>query len=256
MRPRTTWLRLTPCFRRDASVLHSPNTHRSPLARKTQLHRQYQSLLRSTPLMLFFQHNSLTAREWESVRRELRRAVGDDGAGAAVRLQVVGTGIFDSALRVVEFWDRDTGGLSEEAWRATSKGNQPDLHHPFEDITCGPLAVLTFPSIDPTLVKAALQILAPQASAFPAPKKRLTPSYYERPVQDGVAKLMLLGARVGRNAQDIDGVRWLGSLPNLDGLRAQLVAILSSAGRSVTDTLSSPGQGLYITVDGRRRMLE
>ena len=96
-----------------------PPSYKPPEFRKSQLHRQYQSTLRSSPLILLFQHNNLKATEWSGIRRELTTAlqkVDDDLAksgngeaglvvGEGVKLQIVQTGIFASALKVVEFWD-------------------------------------------------------------------------------------------------------------------------------------------------------
>ena len=93
-----------------------PPSHKPPEFRKSQLHRQYQSLLRSSLLTLVFQHNNLKANEWMGIRRELATALrkvdaqlaqrgNTENVGDATKLQVVQTGIFASALRVVEFWD-------------------------------------------------------------------------------------------------------------------------------------------------------
>lgn len=56
---------------------------------------------------------------------------------------------------------------------------------------------------------------------------------------------------------DNEGARWVGGIEGgLDGLRGQLVALLSSVGQGVTGALEGLGRNLWITVDGRRRMLE
>ncbi|KAJ4307455.1 hypothetical protein N0V94_009722, partial [Neodidymelliopsis sp. IMI 364377] len=91
-----------------------PPSHKRPEERKTQLHRQYQSLLKSSPLLLIFQHNNVKAVEWMSIRRELaialrkidaeRMAAGQEPLADQVKIQVIQTNIFASALKVVEFF--------------------------------------------------------------------------------------------------------------------------------------------------------
>jgi len=193
-----------------------PPSYKPPEFRKTQLHRQYQSVLRSSPLMLLFQHNNIKAVEWTGMRRELANALrkadeelarnGDETfVGQSSKLQIVQTGIFASALKVVEFWDpnhmdikptiRDlslTHGLSKDAYYASKSAK---LQHGLEPLLSGPMAILTLPSVSPAHVKAALSILAP-SKEIPAPKRRVAPSYHEPEVQTGLKKLMFLGARV------------------------------------------------------------
>src|SRR4051812_42451011 len=89
-----------------------PPTARPADVRKAQLLRSYTSLLRSTPLILMFQHNNLTAVEWAAIRRELRKALAGVPQGTApvdispqISLQVIRTRIFDIALKIVEFFD-------------------------------------------------------------------------------------------------------------------------------------------------------
>jgi hypothetical protein len=59
-----------------------------------------------------------------------------------------------------------THALSEAVYRAalSHKGK-----YPLTTLLAGPVAILTFPTVSPQHVKAALQILAPQAPDFPAP---------------------------------------------------------------------------------------
>ncbi|EMD01207.1 hypothetical protein BAUCODRAFT_29655 [Baudoinia panamericana UAMH 10762] len=276
-----------------------PPSHKPAEFRKTQLHRQYQSLLRSSPLIVIFQHNNIKATEWAGIRRELTAAlnkvdqdVAKEGnnayTGSAIKLSVVQTGIFTSALRVVEFWEPKfepespaihpsdpktrssasvedtkgkvndpifTHGLSRHAWWQ-AKNKSKTARHGLEPLLSGPLSLLTMPEVSPQHLKAALSILAPSPQS-PAPKRRANPGYYEKPVQDGLQKLMLLGARVEGKAFDVEGARWVGSIEGgLSGLRAQLVAMLSGLGAQLTNTLEAASRNLYITVESRRGMLE
>ncbi|EMF16262.1 uncharacterized protein SEPMUDRAFT_145553 [Sphaerulina musiva SO2202] len=267
-----------------------PPSHKPPEFRKSQLHRQYQSLLRASPIMLIFQHNNLKAVEFTGIRRELAAALrkvdeelaktgNSDFAGSEAKLQVVQTGIFASALKVVEFWNpkfepvgadesqpaasnealggasklKHVHGLSRYAWKAAKKNPK---QHGLEPLLSGPLALLTIPAVSPQHLKVALSILAPNPD-FPAPKRRTNPSYYEPAVQNGLQKLMLLGARVEGKAFDMEGARWVGGIQGgLDGLRGQLVAMLQGLSASITTTLSSASTNLYLTMESRKTMME
>ena len=142
-----------------------PPSHKRPEYRKTQLHRQYSAILRSSPMMLIFQHSNLTTAEWAAVRRELGVALkaveveevrekekdaaeivkgapsgGDPAAKESIaataaaiaasiprgpsvagetRLRIVKSGIFTSALRVVEFYNPDRAGRQNETFEPT-----------------------------------------------------------------------------------------------------------------------------------------
>ncbi|KAK5164988.1 uncharacterized protein LTR77_009653 [Saxophila tyrrhenica] len=283
---------------------NQPPSHKPPEFRKTQLHRQYQSLLRSAPLMLIFQHNNLKSTEWMALRRELATALRKVDADLAaqdkhdllaadgIKLQVIQTGIFASALRVVEFWNPDfsssskphtpihptdpstptsepiitstaqttdpsfTHGLSAHA-ALTAKKSSRRSKHGLEPLLSGPLALLTFPTVTPQHLKAALSILSPSPPNFPAPRRKANPSYHEPAVQNGLQKLLLLAARVEGKVFDQEGTRWVGGIEGgLEGLRGQLVAMLSGVGAGVTGTLEAAGRSLYVTVEGRRGMME
>lgn len=273
-----------------------PPSYKPPEFRKSQLHRQYASLLRSSPLMIIFQHNNLKATEWTGIRRELNAALqkvdaelaanGMPPVGANAKLQIVQTGIFASALKVVEFYQPSvddaartqdptdpriassasvvdatnssdpklTHGLSKHAWEVARKNAR--IQHGLEPLLSGPLVVLTFPSVSPQHLKAALQILSP-SEKFPAPKRKANPAYHEPAVQSGLQKLLLLGARVEGKVFDMEGARWVGGIDGgLEGLRGQLVAMLQSFGAGLTQTLEGAGRSLYLTMESRKTMLE
>ncbi|KAG9232054.1 hypothetical protein BJ875DRAFT_428504 [Amylocarpus encephaloides] len=272
---------------------NQPPSFKPPEFRKSQLLRQYASLLRSTPLMLIFQHNNLKSNEWAAIRRELNNALRkvdksriaagqtEGNIGEGVKIQIIQTNIFASALKIVEFYKPEsessaldptnpatrssadlphfkldgsnlTHTLSVTAHEATNKKK-----HPLVPLLCGPLAMLTFPSVSPQHLKTALSILSPVPKVFPAPTRKANPGYHDLPVQLGIRKLLLLGARVEGQVFDVDETKWIGGIEGgLDGLRGQLVAMLQGIGGGLTNTLESPGKSLYFTVEGRRMMLE
>ena len=56
---------------------------------------------------------------------------------------------------------------------------------------------------------------------------------------------------------DNEGVRWVGGIEGgMEGLRGQLVRVLAEVGAGVTGTLEGVGRSLWVTVEGRRGMLE
>ncbi|KAF2094565.1 hypothetical protein NA57DRAFT_8744, partial [Rhizodiscina lignyota] len=278
-----------------------PPSHKPPEFRKSQLHRQYTSLLRSAPLILLFQHNNLTSPEWMGIRRELASALrkvdeqlADEKPDApreeladSIKIQIIQTGIFAAALRIVEFYNPSevpsaptahptdpatptsasipditvakddphfTHSLSRTAYNA-ARANRT-ARHDLEPLLSGPLALVAFPALSPAHLAAVLRTLAPNKQ-FAAPKRRANPTYHEPAVQAGLQKLMLLGARVEGRVFDDAGVRWVGGIEGgLDGLRAQLVALLQSCGAGVTSSLEGIGRSVYFTLEGRKGMLE
>ncbi|PGH18596.1 hypothetical protein AJ79_00375 [Helicocarpus griseus UAMH5409] len=262
-----------------------PPSHRRPEFRKSQLHRQYTSLLRTTPLIIFFQHNNLQATEWTGIRRELTKAlrkVDEEHAAAGrieppiaplVQLKIIKTSIFEAALRVVDFFRPDNISFKGAGKIAGAKADPNFTHdlsrtayasvlhkkgkHELSPILVGPIAVLSFPHVSPEHLKAALSILSPKAPQNPAPKRKANPGLYDLPVQNGLQKLMLLAARVEGKVFDDGQTRWVSSIEGgMTGLRSQLVATLQGASASVTSTLDAAGKSLYFTLESRRSVLE
>lgn len=268
-----------------------PPTARPSDTRKSQLLRTYTSLLRSTPLILIFQHNNLTAVEWSAVRRELRIALGKvstEGTESAevtskAQLQVIRTRIFDVALKIVEFHDPSkvapttvsslsgekvqvvyNHDLSKAAYKSVkdaTKGDAPlpesSAYGQISPLLVGPLAILTLPAVSPAHLAAALSVLSPSPPTFPAPSRRKNPGYYEPIAQSGFQKLMLVGGRIEDKVFDLDGVKWVGGIDGgLDALRGQLVYMLQSAGLGLTSALEGASKSLWLTMESRRSVLE
>ena len=204
---------------------------------------------------------------------------------AGTRISIVNTGVFESALKVVEFWDPKAGqaskkakkatihptdpavassrpvqnalthGLSDAAWKRANRAAKT-RQHGLESLLSGPLALVTFPSTSPEHLAATLRTLAP-SEKFPAPKRKANPEYYSPQVQSGLQKLMLLGARVEGRAMDDESLRWVGGIEGgLTGLRAQLVGMLSSAGVGLASVLDGASRSLFLTMESRRMDME
>ena len=268
-----------------------PPTARSADVRKSQLLRSYTSLLRSTPLMLVFQHSNLTAVEWAAIRRELRFALQAVELAnpppvdfvSKIQLQVIRTRIFDVALKVVEFHDptsvkpttavtaagrkipvtynHDLSKAAYETVQRYSKGEvaipEDSQYKELSPLLVGPVALLTIPAVSPAHLAAALKVLSPSPPAFAAPSRKKQPSYYDPVAQSGLQKLLLVGGRIEGKVFDLEGVKWVGGIEGgLDGLRAQLVYMLQSAGLGLTSALEGAGKSLWLTMESRRSVME
>ncbi|KAI1102744.1 hypothetical protein F4804DRAFT_312089 [Jackrogersella minutella] len=258
-----------------------PPSARKPDQRKAQLLRSYTALLRSTPLILFFQHNNVTFVEWAAVRRELRAALakvpapiaGPDGRvpvdiSESIELQVIRTRIFGIGLKIVEFFDADahkgqsnayTHDLSATAYETISKApiDENSMYGQISPLLAGPLAVLTFPAVSPAHLAAVISTLAPSPPAFPAPSRKKNPGYHDPIAQSGLQKLILVGGRIDGKVFDQEGLRWVGGIEGgLDGLRSQLISMLQSAGLGLTTALEGQSKGLWLALEGRRTQLE
>jgi large subunit ribosomal protein L10 len=260
--------------------------------RKAQLIRSYTSLVRSTPLMLLFQHNNLDAKEWLFIRRELRERLREvpapDGCGVSdgdfnreVRVQVLRTSMFRLALKIHEFFDPAMAAADPATRRTTRHGPLVhDLSHAAREavkdaerrelvmrpdtsyarmspLLMGPLAALTIPAVSPAHLAAALSVLSPVPGRFPAPPRRKRPQYWDMPVQMGLQKLLLIGGRIEARVMDSDSIGWVAGLEGgVGGMRAQLVNMLGNAGLNVVSALDSTTRSLWFTLDSRRSMLE
>lgn len=240
-----------------------PPSHRAADSRKTQLHRTYLSVLRSTPLMLVFQHNNLRAVEWTALRREIVTALRKltpaneaDEIAEGIKIVVLRGAVFSSAMRIAEYYDSADGkahGTSKEAYELTKKHTK----HPLAPLFAGPVGIVTFPAVSPMHLKTVVDIMFPVARAV----KGLDPV-----AVTGLQKLVLLAARVdghvatgnAGSGQVLDStkVRWASALPGFEGLRGQLVGIMQSlGGAELVRSLEAIPISIVRTIDGHRKVM-
>lgn len=213
--------------------------------------------------MLFFQHNNVRANEWVAVRRELlfnlQRLDESSTLPDITRITVLRPPLFAAAMRVAEGWDpkNTAGGQAGTSPRAYAATRDLKDTHPLSPILTGPVAALSFPSVEPKHLKVALEVLFPTKN----PKKGMDPLAVA-----GVGKFVLLAGRVdghvygGRNGEgrvlDGDLIRHLATQPDVGALRGQLMAMLRGAGGAdLLMNLGNIGVGLARTVEARRKML-
>ncbi|RKF53555.1 hypothetical protein GcC1_220036 [Golovinomyces cichoracearum] len=260
-----------------------PPSHKPPHFRKSQLLRQYASLLRSSSLILLLQHNNIKANEWLALRRELtigmrnvdesrEKLVAASGSDTPplsispyIKIKTVQTGIFAAALRIVDNFKPDISNsenrspffkhtLSKAANRVASKNAKSQDLAP---LLSGPICVLAFPFATPAYLKEAISIISPNPPDFPAPKKKASPGWHDPAVQEAVKKLVLLGARIEGRAFDTEGVKMIGKIEGgLEGLQGQLVSMLQNSGSSLSNVLESAGKNLYFVLQSRKTQLE
>ncbi|GAP91756.1 putative ribosomal protein 11 mitochondrial protein [Rosellinia necatrix] len=258
-----------------------PPSVRRPELRKAQLLRAYTAMLRSTPVMLFFQHNNLTAVEWAAVRRELRAALaevpppvaGPDGVtpvdiAPSIEFQVLRTRMFNVAYKIVEYFKPEAQAeksnayahdLSKTAYETIKNAtiDESSNYGQINPLLTGPIAAVTFPSVSPAHLAVALRILSPSPPAFPAPTRKKYPGYHDPVAQSGFQKLILIGGRVEGRTFDNDGVKWVGGIEGgVDGLRVQLVSLLQNAGLGLTMALDGHSKSLWLALESRRTQME
>ncbi|KAK7416133.1 hypothetical protein QQZ08_012110 [Neonectria magnoliae] len=264
-----------------------PPSARPVETRKSQLIRTYTSMLRTTPLILFFQHSNLTAIEWAAVRRELKKVLLEVPLPNAapgvkpldiaplVQLQVLRTNILSVALKIVEFYNPEAAAtssstartsrgpiihdLSEAAYEAVKDADIPtdSSFAQIEPLLVGPIAALVLPAVSPAHVAAALSVLAPVPGQFPAPMRKRSSGFHDPICQNGLSKLLLVGGRIEDKIFDKASVNWVGGIRGgMDGLRTQLVGILQGAGLGITSALEGGSKNLWLALEGRKIQLE
>ncbi|KAI9655388.1 MAG: hypothetical protein M1821_005536 [Bathelium mastoideum] len=150
-----------------------PPSHKPPEFRKSQLLRSYASLLRSSPLILLFQHNNIRSTEWMALRREIAVALRkleesraseagtdlDTTISSGIKLHILQTGIFAAALRIVEFYHPE------------QQQQQQQQHHHHPSSPPPPLlpSTSTSPSPFPDANDPQLPSSTPLPNATPSP---------------------------------------------------------------------------------------
>jgi len=171
--------------------------------------------------------------------------------GSQVRLSIVNTEVFGVALRTAEYLPPGAiqgSSSGPEAYDLTSAHKKT---HPLSPLLIGPIGVLQFPEVSPPHLVAALNLVFPERQVF---RKGTDPLFIS-----GVSKMMLLGAKIdkiGGRTIDSDVLKYIGSLEGIETLRGQLLSVIQSASTSLVGMLQAPSRGVWMMVDGHRRMME
>ncbi|KAI0334010.1 hypothetical protein GY45DRAFT_1318872 [Cubamyces sp. BRFM 1775] len=235
--------------------------------RKTYLYNQYIRLLQSSfdrPLILF-EHTDFSANRLIQLRAEIAEAVTKHAKVPSLAtpspaplapeeyptFTILRTSLFGVALR-------DLSQFDENVRRELAKSIQSTL------------AVLSFPTLNPPQLKAVLRVLArsvpprqPKTEAQIAEEKKAEEAAFipgrrpkrQRPTP--IPDLKLLGAFIEGRLFKAEGVQSVAELPTLDGLRAQIVGLLSAPAAQLSMVLNeASGAKLARTLEGFKKSLE
>jgi len=198
--------------------------------RKTYLYDYYTHLLRTSQLVLLFQHDNLSVSDLQKIRQGMAKIVPppsksseSDAPTPRASLTILRTGILSALTRHQSI--------------------------PFPKLK-GQTALLTSPTLSP---KYMSQILT---SINRTIKKNQREGTKDQLVKQPELKL-LFGYMEGRQLLEVGDVDKLGKLPDLDGLRSQLVGLLEMRGRELVGVLGQAGGGgLVRTLQGRENDLK
>ncbi|KAI8990653.1 hypothetical protein BD414DRAFT_484372 [Trametes punicea] len=238
--------------------------------RKTYLYNQYTRLLQSSfdrPLILF-EHSDFSANRLVQLRADIADAVAKHARAAGPSLAapspapvpapeafptftVLRTSLFGVALREMNQFD---DAMRREIAKSVT----------------GSLAVLSFPSLNPPQLKAVLRVLArsvptrqPKSKEQIEEEKKAAEAAFvpgrrpKRQRPEPIPDLKLLGALIEGRLFKAEGVQSVAELPTLDGLRAQIVGLLSAPAAQLSMVLSEASGGkLARTLEGFKKSLE
>ncbi|OJT09549.1 hypothetical protein TRAPUB_13926 [Trametes pubescens] len=240
--------------------------------RKTYLYNQYTRLLQSSfdrPLILF-EHADFSASRLIRLRADIADAVAKHAKVSAPTLAaatlvpasapaqdvpptltILRTSLFGVALRDLSVLDTP-------------------LRRQLAKTVPGTLAALSFPTLNPPQLKAVLRVLArsvpprkPKTQQAVDDERKAAEAAFvpgrrpkrQRPTP--VPDLKLLGALIEGRLYKTEGVQSVAELPTLDGLRAQIVGLLSAPAAQLSMVLGEASGGkLARTLEGFKKSLE
>lgn len=210
-----------------------PSEDRVYTERKTYLYNYYAHLLKTSQLVLMFQHANLSVSDLAKIRRGLAKIpppppTPSPTASTSASSEEVDTST-QASLTILR-----TGLLS-----ALTR------HHsiPFPKLK-GQTALITSPSLSPRYIS---QILA---SINRSIKQSQREGAKGQVIKQPELKLVF-GYLEGGKLLDVAQVEGVGKLPELDGLRSQLVGLLEMRGRELVGVLGQAGGGgLVRTLQG------
>lgn len=164
------------------------------------------------PIVLFVHRNNLVKTDNDVFRQQIKKAGGE--------LNVLNNNLLKVYLRS----ENEDDYTSTEA----TKKNINNTHELFP-LLLGPTAAITFKENDPLKVKEVYKVL-----------------------KNAKERLFVIGARIDKNVYDLAELDRYKELPLLDGLRGQLVGVLSMlGGMGLVRVLEGGRGGLYMTLKAR-----
>ncbi|CDO73407.1 hypothetical protein BN946_scf185013.g41 [Trametes cinnabarina] len=243
--------------------------------RKTYLYNQYTRLLQASfdrPLLLF-QHSDFSANRLIQLRADIADAVAKHAKTTAVATPSLAapgpTPVSSFAPEELPTFTVLRTSLFGVVLREMSQFDDSIRREIAKTVT-GSLAVLSFPQLNPPQLKAVLRVLArsipprePKTQAQIDEEKKAAEAAFvpgrrpkrQRPTP--IPDLKLLGALIEGRLFKAEGVQSVAELPTLDGLRAQIVGLLSAPAMQLSMVLNeASGAKLARTLEGFKKSLE
>lgn len=236
--------------------------------RKTYLYNQYTRLLQSSfdrPLILF-EHADFSAPRLIRLRADIADAVAKHAKVSAPTLAAAAPAPAQDVPLTLTILRTSLFGV---ALRDLSVLDTP-LRRQLAKTVPGTLAALSFPTLNPPQLKAVLRVLARSVpprkpktqQALDDERKAVEAAFVpgcrpkrQRPTP--VPDLKLLGALIEGRLYKTEGVQSVAELPTLDGLRAQIVGLLSAPAAQLSMVLGEASGGkLARTLEGFKKSLE
>lgn len=236
----------------------APQERELPL-RKQFLMQQYKQVLTNSPLVVFLKPSDFSIEEITRLRVDLSLIKSSSNKASSTKEEDI------NEIR-----------NSKPQFLYMRAGLLPPLFEQMDTIKATPLldhlkqngsniAALTFPSLDPPSLKAALKAInklsktpnARKAKAAAAAKAAAGKS--KGPAAPAVQeeRLKIITALVEGESTDIEALKKLSELPSLEQTLAQLVALIETPARQIYSMVSrAQGQDLIRTLEGFRVGLE
>ncbi|KAL7338068.1 hypothetical protein BJY59DRAFT_758150 [Rhodotorula toruloides] len=242
----------------QAATRPSRRTRALP-AHKELAYRQHAHLLTSNDVVLFLRPGEFDAHEWSTLRAQLS-ALSANPADASVpplKLTVLRPGLLSPLVRAAQPRDpkakkpkhqQQSAQLSDAARQALATLDFSLVNDGSH--TCGPIAVVTSPSLHPPTLSKVLALVN-KFSKTPSPNQP-PPGPKDPPLE----RLAILSSLVERQAATLERTKEVGKLPSLDTLRAQLIGLLSAPGSRITGVVGARAQEIGRALEGFKLGLE
>ncbi|EDK47493.1 conserved hypothetical protein [Lodderomyces elongisporus NRRL YB-4239] len=200
------------------------NTEKPLFGRKTYLMDVYKHMNETNQIILFVHHNNLSKNENKLLREELKKIGGQKNEEG----HIVGGSKFTILKNSIYSLYLKSSHEADPAAKGNTAKNR-NVQHPLLPLLVGPTGCITIKECEPNAIKQVYKVL-----------KKFSD------------KLFVVGAKVEKDAFTTKQLDQFKEMPNRDGLRGQLVGLLTMAGgANLVRTLETPGHLLYLTMDTR-----
>ncbi|KAG0150458.1 hypothetical protein CROQUDRAFT_198092 [Cronartium quercuum f. sp. fusiforme G11] len=211
--------------------------------RKQFIFEAYAYLFTQNQVCIFFRHENLTPKEWNSIRGQLAKLSADDvNNESKVQVQVLRTRMIGPVLKNLN----------------TQSKIGPDVLKSLSPHLKGNLVCLSQRVFQPSRIQSAMKILSKHASV--PTKAQIDQMSIRKPNQPTIVidRLPFVMGIIDDHVQaEKARVEELSRLPTLESLRQQILGLISNTGARMIGTLNLGRGNLVVrTVDGYRATLE